>query len=369
MRETMAAAKSSRTRRASSDAAAASTVRDRAIVVGISRYPQFGVPPPNNLNGPVRDAEDMAKWLSTSAGAHVTLVTSVLGKPGKVAERDMHPTRSEVDAPFEGFIGESLRLASQNRSSRLSRRLYVYMAGHGFAPEPRALALIMANAIGDQSVPNVEATAWVDWFADQLHFDELVLWMDCCATRAYDFASGKPMVKKAAARQDGRAKVFMAFAAKPSAETYEGPVGPKREVRGIFTAHLLRGLKVAGGNAQGIVTTSSLVSFLTNHQGLTGDAPTQGSTTPTGYSFPATDEMVLGRIPLPKYKIRVPVPNGRNVRLQDGAGALVTTGVVKSGAIRVPLAVGLYKAEGENGFSKVFEIASGTGRHVDLAKA
>jgi len=344
-------------------------VRDRAIVVGISGYPNFGVPPPNNLNGPVRDAKEMARWLSISAGAHVTLITSVPGKPGKVAEWDIHPTRSEVDAPFEGFIGESLKLVGQNRSSRLSRRLYVYMAGHGFAPESRALALIMANAIGDQSLPNVEATAWVDWFADQLHFDELVLWMDCCATRAYDFASGKPMVKKAAARQNGRAKVFMAFAARPSVETYEGPIGSKGEVRGIFTAHLLRGLREAGGNAQGIVTTSSLVSFLTNHQGLTGEAPTQGSSTPTDYSFPATDEMVLGKIPLPEYVLKVPVPNGRNVRLQDGVGALVTTEVVKSGEIRVPLAVGLYKALGENTFSKVFEIASGTDRHVDLTKA
>jgi hypothetical protein len=163
--------------------------------------------------------------------------------------------------------------------------------------------------------------------------------------------------------------VFMAFAAKPSAETYEGPIGPKGEMRGIFTAHLLRGLKVAGGNAQGVVTTSSLVNFLTNHQGLTGDMPTQGSATPTGYSFPATDEMVLATIPLPEYVLRVPGPDGRKVRLQNGAGALVTTAVVKSGRIRVPLAVGLYKAVGENGFSKVFEIASGTDRHVDLAKA
>jgi hypothetical protein len=337
--------------------------------VGISTYPRFGAPPPNNLNGPVRDAEEVAKWLSTSAGAHVTLITSVAGKPGKVTQRDIRPTRSDVDAPFQRFIGESLALASRNRSSRLSRRLYVYMAGHGFAPEPRALALIMADAIGDQSVPNVEATARVDWFADQLHFDELVLWMDCCATRAYDFVSGKPMVKKSAARQNGRAKVFMAFAAKPSAETYEGPIGPRGEVRGIFTAHLLRGLKEAGGNAQGVVTTSSLVSFLTNHQGLTGDAPTPGSGTLTGYSFPATDEMILGTISLPEYLLKVPVRDGGKVSLLDGAGALVTTGVVKKGTVRVPLAVGLYKAVGEKGFSKVFEIASGTNRHVNLAKA
>jgi hypothetical protein len=35
----------------------------------------------------------------------------------------------------------------------------------------------------------------------------------------------------------------------------------------------------------------------------------------------------------------------------------------------VALAVGLYKAVGEDGFSKMFEIASGTDRHVNLANA
>lgn len=360
-------AKSGRTKQPRA-AGAAAAARDRAIVVGIAHYPKFGVQPPNDLQGPVHDAREIAEWLSKSSGAYVTLITSKAGKRGMVDVRDLRPTRSDVDAPFENFIGEGLQRAAANRSSRLSRRLWVYMAGHGFAPEPRALALIMANAIGDQSVPNVEATAWVDWFADQLHFDELVLWMDCCATRAYDFQAGKPTVKKAAARQNGRAKVFMAFAAKPSAETFEGPIGPRGEVRGIFTTHLLRGLKVAGGNAQGIVSTSSLVSYLTNHQGLTGDAPTPGSSTPTGYAFPQTDEMILGRIALPQYVLKVPVPNGGKVRLLNGAGALVTTEVVARGAIRVPLAVGIYKAVGDNRFSKLFEIASGTSQHVNLTK-
>jgi hypothetical protein len=193
--------------------------------------------------------------------------------------------------------------------------------------------------------------------------------MDCCATRAYDFQAGKPTVKKGAARQNGRARVFMAFAAKPSAETFEGPIGPKGEVRGIFTTHLLRGLKFAGGDAQGIVSTSSLVSYLTNHQGLMGDAPTPGSSTPTGYEFPQTDEMILGRIALPLYELKVPVPNGGKVRLLNGVGALVTTEVVVRGAIRVPLAVGIYKVVSDNGFSKLFEIASGNALHVNLAKA
>ncbi|HEX8262218.1 MAG TPA: hypothetical protein VF547_05030, partial [Allosphingosinicella sp.] len=51
---------------------------DRAIVVGIGRYPRFGPngTGPNDLLGPVADAREVADWLVNTARATVTLITS-----------------------------------------------------------------------------------------------------------------------------------------------------------------------------------------------------------------------------------------------------------------------------------------------------
>jgi hypothetical protein len=63
----------------------------------------------------------------------------------------------------------------------------------------------------------------------------------------------------------------------------------------------------------------------------------------------------------------VPVPDGETVVVTDGKNAEVTTETVANGRIAVALTSGLYKATGPGGFSKQFEIASGSETDVDLS--
>ena len=344
---------------------------DRAVVVGIARYPQFGSDgtKSNDLQGPVKDAVAMADWLVGDAKAHVTLITSDGQGDEKWTVTDRRPNRQDLEDGFAAYVSESLAKPIR----RIGRRLYVYMAGHGFMPEPRHLALITANALSDVSVPNIQATSWIDWFADQLYFDEYVLWMDCCAIRTFSYEGGKPLMKKGATRQDGRARVFMGFAAGPSLTAFEGPIGPQGEVRGLFTDRLLRGLKGAAADAAGTVRTSDLVAYLSNQKALTGEGIVRNSAAAPQIEpvFPETAELVLAQVGsnLPAYDIRVPVADGERLRVievRQGEERVVAEGVVANGTARLQLAVGIYRASAP-GFTRLFEIASGTSDEVRLA--
>ena len=349
---------------------------DRAIIVGIANYPRFGLngATSNDLQGPVKDAIAVADWLVNKANAHVTLITST-GRDGRPPSSscpaaawnviDRRPNSQDVRDGLVSYIETALN----QPISRLGRRLYIYMAGHGFTPEPLHLSIITADAVGDVSIPNVQATSWIDWFADQLYFDELVLWMDCCATRTFSYDGGKPLLRKVATRQNGRAKVFMAFAAGPSLPAFEGPVGPNGEIRGLFTDRLLRGLNGAAVGADGVVRTSDLVGFLRNRNapGAEGDPGPSSLAAPV---FPYTDEMELARAPLPVYVFRTTLPDGEILKINEyrgGAERQLSEAPVQGGTAQFALARGLYKAVSEHLGAKLFEIGAGTGSEVSLA--
>jgi len=349
----------------------AALLPDRAIVVGINWYPRFGDEGNSkNLEGPVYDATEMAKWLREAAGAHVTLITSqgVVTSKGDGEKRwtvqDLRPERGDVEPAFSELIVESLDLQDRNLPSRLGRRLYIYMAGHGFSPEARSLSLITAEAVRDIIVPNIEATAWVDWFANQLHFDEIVLWMDCCATRTFNYPSGKPLLKKTAAREDGRAKVFMGFASSPATETFEAK-GPDGQVRGLFTERLLRGLKGHAADEQNNVTTSSLIKYMQNSSAVVGTETASTGEKPLPQTkFYERDEMLLATVLVPSYTLLVPVAAGKKLRVKRDSKEIAAV-EVKDGKVVLPLTPGLFTAVAQ-GFSKSFEIGSGGTDHVDL---
>lgn len=346
---------------------------DRGVVVGIGRYPRFSSDlSPNNLDGPLFDAAEMARWLTQSARAHVTLITSN-GAPGATwTVQDMRPSPDDITGTFHSYIAEGLQRTIAHQPSRLAQRLYVYMAGHGFAPNARSLALITANALSDAAVPNIEATAWVDWFAGQWHFDEIVLWMDCCAERSFLHAGGVPLLKKVAARSNGRAKVFMGFAAATSADAYEAALGPNGQVRGVFTARLLRGLEGAAADELGIVRTASLINYLSNSTELVGsEIPVSGDTESLGrkHVFPEADDLVFAKVTHPLYTLRLPVPDGTVVsivKVANDTERTIASETARAGRIEVRLPLGLWKAIAANGFSQLFQIGSGTPTNVQL---
>jgi hypothetical protein len=339
----------------------APTETDRALVVGIERYPRLNL---NPLKGPVRDANRMADWLVRSAKAHVTLITSDGSPENPWTVSDLRPTMQDVTERFVDYLDES----NGRPTRRLGRRLYVYMAGHGFMPEPRNLAIIAADARSDVSIPNVQATSWVDWFAEQLYFDEYVLFMDCCATRTFLYDGGRPLLKKTAARQDGRGKVVMGFAAGPSVETFEGPLADG-QIGGFFTDKLLKGLKGAAAHGDGVVRTSGLISYFKNSLGVVGDGAVadSGSEHAVDPMFPERDELVFARVELPKYVFRAPLADGVVLQIFDTAdNRPIASGPMARGAVTLPVGLGIYRARAPN-FLKLFEIASGTAGEVNLA--
>jgi hypothetical protein len=330
---------------------------DQAIVVGIGSYPTFGADgnSPNNLSGAVEDARAVADWLVNVANANVTLITSsgINGSPWMVTNLiAARPVMSDLDAAFVPFVTST--------APKVAERLYVYTAGHGLAPDARSRCLITADAKGIGWVPNLEIPAWIDWFANQRHFDELVLWMDCCGAQALEYTRAKPAgLANLAGRPPPPAKVFMAFASGFGRSAYEGPIGQHGEMRGLFTDRLLKGLNGAAANPNGEVRSQSLANFLRNGR-LSGPGGEEQFAT-----VPQEDDMLFGIRPYPTYRLRPRrpdeslAPDGTVLTLTNAPGPISKTATVDRGWADFALGVGLYKLSG-GGVERLIEIGATT---------
>ncbi len=334
---------------------------DQAIVVGIGSYPKFGADgnSPNDLPGAVEDAKAVAEWLAKIAKAKVTLITSE-GFNGKSWGVDnilpSRPIGADVNAAFDPF--------AKSNVSGVGDRLYVYVAGHGLAPHARSRCLITAEAQAPQ-VPNLEVPAWIDWFANQIQFDELVLWMDCCGTQALDYTPTKPTgLANTASRPPPPAKVFMAFASGFGRNSYEGPIGPNGEVRGLFTNRLLKGLDGAAADDHGEIRSQSLANFLRN-----GTLNVSGGQEQSA-AVPQEDDMLFAKRPHPAYRIRPKraggslAPDGTELELTRPPSVLSKKAMVINEWASFALGVGLYKLSG-GGVERLIEIGATTPADIE----
>ncbi|WP_027573937.1 caspase family protein [Bradyrhizobium sp. WSM1743] len=327
-----------------------------AIVVGIGSYPKFGKDgaSPNDLHGAVEDAKAVTKWLLEVAKAEVTLITSD-GFNGKAWTFDhilpIRPIGADLNAAFDPF--------AKSNAPAMGDRLYVYVAGHGLAPNPRTRCLITAEA-QLPLVPNLEVPAWIDWFTTQTRFDELVLWMDCCGTQALDYTPTKPTgLANVASRAGQPARVFMAFASGFGRDSYEGPIGPGGEMRGLFTARLLKGLEGGAADDNGEVRSALLANFLRNGSLNAAGGEAQFA------MVPHEDDMVFAaNQPHPIYRIRVQVADGTDMLLTSPPGPLSKAAKVKDGWVSFALGVGLYKLKG-GGLERIFEIGATTPADIE----
>ena len=282
------------------------------------------------MPGAVADAIDVANWLVELAGVQVRRITSTGTDAQTWTVADRRPNTSDVEQAFDHFL--------LGGGSEVARRLYVYMAGHGLAPEPRSRCLILADALGTIRVPNLEAPAWIDWFSNQYHFNELVLWMDCCATQTFDYSRGRPALPNTIARTGDPARVFMAFGSGVGRAAYEGPIGPGGAVRGLFTDRLLRGLKGGAADAAGEVRSASLVKFLYNGSDSTEEGPRPKDQPDP--MIPQADDMLFAKAELPYYSLPARaddgsmLQDGTELRLLDGFLDLFKKGKVANGRVR-----------------------------------
>jgi hypothetical protein len=212
--------------------------------VGIDGYSKF-----EQLHGAERDARAFETWLLHRNGGNVpqknvtTILSSNYPAPSRPARA--RPMGDDVRAELETLVDDYLEDPKTRR-----RRLYLYLAGHGFGPTIDESALLMANA-SRQMLHHLPGVRCGNYFREYPVFSEVVLLMDCCRDhhdRQPLVDLGLPLLK---ARRS-EAPYFFAFATKWTLRTREG-VDESGEVRGHFTRALIEGLDQPGATSESVV--------------------------------------------------------------------------------------------------------------------
>jgi hypothetical protein len=235
-----------------------------AILIGINSYPGLAEPGKSaDLRGPVNDVNAMMAWLMDPEGGGVPPdnVFAIRAETGALADA----TREQIELKVIKRLDDIAKQNSEaGRGLQVGRRLYIYMSGHGFSPDPQRGCLFMANASADWGY-NVHATGWLNWLQDRGYFREYVLWMDCCMNRE-EFTPGDLIARPGAASVPPRASL-VAFAAPRPQKAVEVPIAEDgNNVHGAFTWALLQGLRGAAADQNGQVTGRSLADWVRNAQ-------------------------------------------------------------------------------------------------------
>ncbi len=310
---------------------------DYAVLAGINRYPYLG-----NLNGPENDVDAFYAWLIDKRGGdvpadpvHIRLIKSSNFPPAANAY-DEEPTLRALQSGFRALLA-----LGEASGGKVGRRLFIYLAGHGFAPNINEVALYMANAAKGSEGENLGGRMWADFFRGSGFFEEVLLFMDCCRplkTKTNVSILPHDAIKGTVARH------AYIFAADVSTESREFPVNG--QVRGVFSLVLMEGLRgAAPRDDTGQLTTEDapddeVIVFST----VAGAGPGV-STTPT--VAPVT------------FHIRVILPPplaADNVTLIDGDRAPVAGNKTAPGIWEWDVEAGLYKVSLASGPSKQIEV-------------
>jgi hypothetical protein len=345
---------------------------DHAIVVGITKYPALG-----DLQGPENDANDFATWLVEPGGGNVpqaNIKTIVSSKyPASGIRKDAQPQLAAISTELE-LLAEGALL-----NGRVGRRLYLYLAGHGFAQTIEDAVLLMANAAVGFTGFNIPGRTYANWFTEAGAFDEVILFMDCCREATMLAQKNEPPWDRVIGGQ--AAERYYTFATQWSRAAREGPWGTNGAPRGIFTLALMSGLR--GGaerDADGQVTGQALESYVINYIRNDPRAFTSGEARPdpdfvyrhAGYTMlfnappgePPQNAAVVPAVqeaaaPPTEYRVRVTIasPNGHQFQLFDGEGQLLAPRQQTPAAWEWSVAkVAMYKVQRDDGVAKIVEV-------------
>jgi Caspase domain len=234
---------------------------DRALVVGIDRYPGIGM-----LSGAENDAKDFHRWVTDPAGGGVDpgkaslILSSAFDPP--IGVDDAKPVKEMI----EGFFTEVDNAAEANNKEAIGlkagKRLWLFFSGHGFAPSLDRSGVLMANATITR-VHNIAAMLWADRLYQGGWFDEVILFQDACRGRIRGGDINVPFLAAREAPKSQTRRRFYAFSAKDGQLSKELPIPPPAgPVRGVFTLTLLQGLRIARDKTTGAVTTAQLKQYL-----------------------------------------------------------------------------------------------------------
>lgn len=235
---------------------------DWAVVVGLSRYPGLG-----DLDGPENDARAFHEWLTKRAGVppeQAKLIVSSDFVPLATTPLKALPTSERIEQAFDELYEVAKANEEKMEGLKVGRRLYIFLAGHGFTPSGDEAALLMANATPGRTY-HVPGRPYANWFLRAGFFEEVILFMDCCRER-YPQAPLRvpPYIDLTDPTAVDTSKILCGFATKWSRLSREKPM-PDGKVRGVFSTALMAALNGAAVDERGEITAHSLGDYLYNH--------------------------------------------------------------------------------------------------------
>lgn len=352
---------------------------DYGVVVGIQSYPALDAD--HQLLGPEHDAKSFYDWLLHPTGGDVPadnvklIVSSNYPQPFS-SRMSAKPIAHEVQDAFDLLQEIAADNNRKKKGLRAGRRLYIYFAGHGFAPRPDQTALLMANAAFEKVGPlyHILGQYTADWFFRTAYFDEVMLFMDCC--REMVSVSGLNMSWTDQDVPDAvkTVKRFYGHATMWSGVAREKEIDGVR--RGVFTVTLVRGLE--GGACDpltGEITAASLSSYLYNNmknlldpEDIADGAPEE----PQVDFFPKNDGngFLIKKVSAPTFPVRITVSDsvlGKAGQIFGGDFSVVESLAVLPEVWEVNLHRGKYLVQitGTN-VQQPFDVNGTGGVHVTL---
>jgi hypothetical protein len=227
--------------------------RDFAVVVGINTYRDpTGF---KDLEGPTNDAAELIDWLKSPAGGGVP-AANIDPYVRLSTEQRTAPTASDINSLLADLFDRS-----HPEDQPIGRRLYVFLAGHGFT---NTVTLSLLHTVDTRRVAPafVSGTQWLDCFHQRALFDELVLCMDCCRDYEPNFdPPGRPCINglDPAATEVKRLYLLATVIGKGAYEKefeFEG----KARVHGLFSRALLDALRDDAIDGDGRMTAANVAN-------------------------------------------------------------------------------------------------------------
>jgi hypothetical protein len=320
---------------------------DWAVIVGIRHYPGIG-----DLDGPENDATAFYDWAISTAGGDipkdqvVKIVSGDFKLPAKSA-RFGQPTIMHLQQEFDRFEEVADKNSEAGNGRKAGRRLYVFLAGHAYAPTLDEIALLMANAT-KSNIHHFAGRAYADWFYSSGFFSEVLLFMDCCREN-YRKAPviPPPYVQITGPEVVDKGKRFYGFATKWTKLSRETVI--QGRVQGVFTASLMAGLQ-GGASVGDRITTSSLKSYLIeNMKNFLPQSDLDNPDIPREPDIYDPNEFVIvDNIPAPLFPVKIHIPSGysgKEIKIVSGMKlATVESTIATSKIWRVKLPRGIYLA-------------------------
>lgn len=278
---------------------------DYAVVVGIASYPGI-----SNLQGPENDARNFYAWLVAADGGAVPQHQAELicssRYPVFSKRPEAKPIIEDINTAFELLIEQGM-----NNHGRTGRRLYIFMAGHGFSPSLEESALLMANAGQLFMGYHIPGHTYAQWFVASALFDEVVLFMDCCRDSYLNVPRYVPPWSPVPSNDASTVKKFYGLATKWSHNSREQIIDG--QMQGLFTWSLLKALRGDAPDEQGRVTGEVLSGVVSRM--LKSQVPSNDYQEP---AFEGDDDLVLAAgFPCPLTTVQITFA-------QLGQGTLVT---------------------------------------------